>query len=92
MYWDLMRWGLANGFRLFDFGRSKTQDSGSFDFKAHWGMTMRELPYEILLVRRREAPNFSPNNPKFRLFLKIWQRLPLPLANAIGPFLVKLVP
>lgn len=92
MYWELMRWGLANGFRLFDFGRSKTQESGSFDFKAHWGMTMRELPYEILLVRRREVPNFSPNNPKFRLFLKLWQRLPLPLANSIGPFLVKLVP
>lgn len=92
MYWELMRWGLANGFRLFDFGRSKTQESGSFDFKAHWGMAMRELPYEILLVRRKELPNFSPNNPKFQAFLKIWQRLPLPVTNALGPFLVKLVP
>lgn len=92
MYWELMRWGLENRFRLFDFGRSKTQESGSFDFKAHWGMTMRELPYEILLVRRRELPNFSPNNPKFQLFLKTWQRLPLAVTNAIGPYLIKLVP
>lgn len=92
MYWELMRWGLANGYRLFDFGRSKTQESGSFDFKAHWGMAMRELPYEILLVRRKDLPNFSPNNPKFQLFLKLWQRVPLPLANTIGPFLIKLVP
>lgn len=92
MYWELMRWGLASGFRLFDFGRSKLQESGSFDFKAHWGMTMRELPYEILLVRRGELPNFSPNNPKFQLFLKTWRRLPLPVTNALGPFLLKLVP
>lgn len=92
MYWELMRWGLANGFRVFDFGRSKTQESGSFDFKAHWGMAMRELPYEILLVRRREMPDFSPNNPKFQAFLHVWQRLPLSVTNAIGPFLLKLVP
>ncbi len=92
MYWELMRWGLQNGYRLFDFGRSKTQESGSFDFKAHWGMNMRELPYEIHLVRRRELPNFSPNNPKFQLFIRMWQRLPLPVANAIGPFILKLVP
>jgi FemAB-related protein (PEP-CTERM system-associated) len=92
MYWELMRWGLEQGYRLFDFGRSKTRESGSFDFKAHWGMTMRELPYEILLVRRRELPNFSPNNPKFEVFLKVWRRLPLWMTNAIGPHLVKLVP
>jgi FemAB-related protein (PEP-CTERM system-associated) len=92
MYWELMRWGLANDYKLFDFGRSKTQESGSFDFKAHWGMTMRELPYEILLVKRKELPNFSPNNPKFQVFIRIWQRLPLPLTRALGPVLLKLVP
>ena len=54
MYWDLMRSGLREGARLFDFGRSKIERSGSFDFKSHWGMAQRELPYEILLVRRRE--------------------------------------
>ncbi|MBI4893685.1 MAG: FemAB family PEP-CTERM system-associated protein [Acidobacteria bacterium] len=92
MYWELMRWGLNHGYRLFDFGRSKTQESGSFDFKAHWGMTMRELPYEIHLVRRRELPNFSPNNPRFHTFIRLWQSLPLPVANAIGPIVLKLVP
>lgn len=92
MYWELMRWGLAQGLRTFDFGRSKMHESGSFDFKAHWGMAMRELPYEILLVRRPDLPHFSPNNPRFRAFIAMWRRLPLPLANALGPLLVKLVP
>lgn len=92
MYWDLMRWGLAAGRRVFDFGRSKTQESGSFDFKSHWGMQMRPLPYEVLLVGRKQLPDFSPNNPRYKLFIALWRRLPLPVTRRLGPYLVKLVP
>ncbi len=92
MHWDLMRTGLREGARLFDFGRSKIERSGSFDFKSHWGMQQRELPYEILLVRKKELPDLTPNNPKFDWFLRVWQRLPLWLTNRIGPFLIKWVP
>jgi FemAB-related protein (PEP-CTERM system-associated) len=91
MYFDLMRWAGGQGYREFDFGRSK-KESGSFDFKAHWGMQMRDLPYEMLLVNRKELPNFSPNNPKFQWAIRAWQKAPLPLTRAIGPWLVKLVP
>ncbi len=92
MYWDLMRTGLREGARLFDFGRSKIERSGSFDFKSHWGMAMRELPYEVLLQGGAEAPDLSPNNPKYELFLATWKRLPLWLTNAAGPVLIKWVP
>lgn len=92
MYWDLMRTGLREGAKLFDFGRSKIEHSGSFDFKAHWGMQQRELPYEILLVRKKELPDLTPNNPKFEWFLRLWQRLPLWVTNRIGPVLIKWVP
>jgi FemAB-related protein (PEP-CTERM system-associated) len=92
MYYDLMRWGGQNGYRLFDFGRSKTANSGSFDFKAHWGMEQRDLPYEMLLVKRKNLPNFSPNNAMFRLPIKAWQHMPLSITRALGPALVRLVP
>jgi FemAB-related protein (PEP-CTERM system-associated) len=91
MYYDLMRWAAQQGYRLFDFGRSK-KESGSYHFKEHWGMTIRELPYEMLLVTRKELPNLSPNNPKFELALKVWKSLPYPVTRMIGPHLVKLVP
>jgi hypothetical protein len=55
-------------------------------------MQQRELPYEILLVRKKELPDLTPNNPKFDWFLRVWQRLPLWLTNRIGPFLIKWVP
>jgi FemAB-related protein (PEP-CTERM system-associated) len=92
MYYDLMRWAGANGYRVFDFGRSKKNVGGSYDFKAHWGMVERELPYEMLLIKRKELPNFSPANPRFRLPIKIWQHLPLAVTRVVGPRILRLVP
>jgi len=40
-------------------------------------------------VRARAVPQNNPNNPKYRLFIKAWQHLPLPLANFIGPHIIR---
>jgi FemAB-related protein (PEP-CTERM system-associated) len=91
MYYDLMCRAGAGGARLFDFGRSR-KDSGSHDFKAHWGMQERDLPYEILLVRKRSLPNVNPGNPRLAWAIRLWQRLPLPLTRWLGSRFIKLVP
>ena len=91
MYYEHLRWAGSNGYRTFDFGRSKL-GTGTAEYKKHWGATMRALPYEVLLVNRKELPNFSPQNPKFELAIKVWQRLPLVVTRALGPHLVKLFP
>ncbi|MBA6412709.1 FemAB family PEP-CTERM system-associated protein [Parahaliea sp. F7430] len=84
MYWELMRRSVEQGVLGFDFGRSK-KDTGPFSFKKNWGFEPQPLPYEYYLVKRDELPNLSPSNPKYQSLIRIWQRLPLPLANAIGP-------
>lgn len=91
MYYDHLRWAAQNGLREFDFGRSK-RDTGTFEFKRHWNTTMRALPYELILVRRKELPNFSPANPKFNLAIAIWQRLPLWVTRVLGPKAIQLFP
>ena len=88
MYWDLMRRACERGIRVFDYGRSK-QGTGSFDFKKNWGFEPQPLHYEYLLVKGKRVAEHNPLNPKYRLFIKLWQRLPLPLANLIGPHIVK---
>lgn len=88
MYWNLMQASAAKGCRLFDFGRSK-RGTGAFDFKKNWGFTAQPLPYEYRLVASPELPDVNPLNPKYQLFIKLWQKLPLPLANALGPHIVK---
>lgn len=88
MYWSVMQRAVERGARLFDFGRSKL-DTGSYHFKKHWGFQPQPLPYAYYLVRARGIPNISPTNRKYGLFIKAWRRLPLPVADMLGPCLAR---
>ncbi len=87
-YWELMRRGCERGYRLFDYGRSK-RGTGQFDFKKNWGFEPQALHYEYFLVSAPGIPQHNPTNPKYRLFIEMWKRLPTPVANALGPHIVK---
>lgn len=87
-YWEVMRRACEQGVRVFDYGRSKV-GTGPYDFKRNWGFTPQPLHYRYQLVRAQRLPQNNPNNPKYHLFIKAWQRLPLPLANFLGPHIVK---
>lgn len=88
MYWETMRRACARGYRLFDFGRSKL-GTGAYDFKKNWGFAPQPLPYAYKLVRAKALPEVNPLNPKYALFIRAWRRLPLPLANLLGPHIVR---
>ncbi len=88
MYWELMQRACERGCRIFDFGRSK-QGTGSYNFKKNWGFEPQPLFYEYQLHRAQAVPEHNPLNPKYQLFIKVWQKLPLALANLIGPHIVK---
>jgi FemAB-related protein (PEP-CTERM system-associated) len=88
MYWNLMQAAAARGARLFDFGRSKL-GTGAYDFKKNWGFTAQPLPYEYRLYESTELPDNNPLNPKYQLFIKMWKKMPLKLANIIGPHIVR---
>lgn len=88
MYWELMRRSREQGYKLFDFGRSKA-GTGPFEFKKNFGFEPRPLPYEYYLVKSPAVPNVNPLNPKYRLMVQTWQRLPLPVANLLGPPLAR---
>jgi FemAB-related protein (PEP-CTERM system-associated) len=88
MYWNLMQAAAARGCRLFDFGRSKL-GTGAYDFKKNWGFTAQHLPYEYKLYGATALPDNNPLNPKYQLFIKMWKKLPLPVANFMGPYIVR---
>ena len=87
-YWELMRRSCERGYRLFDYGRSKL-GTGSYHFKKNWGFEPAPLHYEYRLYRSTEVPDQNPLNPKYQFFIKAWRRLPMPVANWLGPQLVK---
>ena len=90
-YLAILRWGRENGFRTFDFGRSK-RGTGAWKFKQRWGMEEVPLAYQYHLVKARELPNVSPANPKYQAAIRLWQKLPIPVTRVLGPMIVKRVP
>ena len=87
-YWDLMRRACERGLRVFDYGRSK-RDTGSFDFKKNWGFVPEPLHYEYVLCRGNAIPQNNPSNPKYKAMIAVWRRLPIGVANSIGPYIVR---
>ena len=90
-YWELMRHAVERGCTFFDYGRSKT-DTGPFHFKKHWGFTPVPLHYQYYLHNLAEKPDINPANPKYRLKIEAWKRLPACVARWLGPAIVKYIP
>lgn len=89
MYYQVMCHAKENkASHWYDFGRSK-HDSGPYKYKKNWGMEPEPLHYYYHLVKAKELPNLSPNNPKYKLFINLWQKLPLKVSQFLGPFLSK---
>ena len=87
-YWELMRHACERGCKLFDYGRSK-EGTGPYAFKKNWGFEPQPLHYEYCLYKRDAIPQNNPNNPKYKLFIAAWRRMPIGLANWLGPHIVR---
>jgi len=84
MYWAVMEKACKEGVEIFDYGRSMI-GSGAYRFKKHWGFEPIPLAYEYYLVEKNETPNLNPANPKYKLLIDMWKRLPLTVAGRLGP-------
>ena len=91
MYYALMNHASERGMTYFDFGRSKI-NTGAYHFKRHMGFEPSALSYQYLLINATSLPNNNPLNPKYRLAIGIWRRLPLTMTKILGPKLVKQFP
>jgi FemAB-related protein (PEP-CTERM system-associated) len=91
LYWNLLCFAASQGYKIFDFGRS-TRDSGTHNFKTQWGTEEFSLYWSYWLRRRAELPQVNPENPKYRMFIRGWQKLPVFLTRWIGPRIVRCLP
>ena len=91
LYWSMLEGAVGRGMTIFDFGRS-TPGEGTFHFKQQWGAVASPFHWEYLLASGRQVPDQSPKNPKFRAAIAAWQRLPLWVANRLGPIIVRDIP
>jgi FemAB-related protein (PEP-CTERM system-associated) len=91
LYWSIIEHAIGSGAETLDFGRS-TPNEGTYDFKRQWGAEPSPLFWEYALVSAESMPDQSPANPKFKSAIELWKRLPVPVATAIGPHIVRSIP
>jgi len=91
LYWTALEWAMQNGFRRVDLGRC-TPGGGTHRFKAQWNCEEIPLPWCYWLKPGESLPQMRPDNPRFRIAVETWKRLPLGVANLIGPHIVRAIP
>ncbi|HEX8058890.1 MAG TPA: FemAB family XrtA/PEP-CTERM system-associated protein [Novosphingobium sp.] len=88
MYFELMLHARQRGCSHFDFGRSKT-NSGAYHFKRNWGFEPEPLTYAAWTAPGADPRDADPTSAKHKLQIAVWQRLPLAVANRLGPLIAR---
>jgi FemAB-related protein (PEP-CTERM system-associated) len=88
MYYELMLHARRRGCETFDFGRSKT-GSGAFHFKKNWGFAPEPLTYAVWTAPGQPTRDIDPTSGAYSAKIAAWKRLPLPLANRLGPLIAR---
>jgi FemAB-related protein (PEP-CTERM system-associated) len=92
LYLKAMEYGVSHGCRVFDFGRTRRENSGPYQFKVNQGFEPQTLPYQVVLIRAREVSRLDPGEARFALAERLWRRLPLPLTKWIGGVVTRSIP
>lgn len=92
LYRAVMERAVRAGLRRFDFGRTRRDNRGPFEFKCNQGFEPRTLGYQRYLPAGKSAPNLTPSNPRFALPRRIWRHLPLAVTSRLGGWLAKSIP
>ncbi len=90
LYWRFMERAIERGARAFNFGRC-SPGSGTHRFKGQWGGADESLPWSAWSPSGELAtPN--PEQGRYALAVRLWQRLPVGVTRVIGPPLARRIP
>ena len=86
LYWKIIQLGIEMGLNCFDMGRSQ-KEQGTYRYKASWGAEIIPLYYYYFLSEQTKQP--KPNDHfTYQLATSLWKKIPLPIANFLGPKLI----
>ncbi len=91
LYWTALKWAVERGFRRLDFGRC-APGGGVHRFKQQWLCQEQRLHWYYWLAPGARLPEMHANNPRYRLAVRVWQHLPMSVANWLGPRVVRSIP
>lgn len=88
LYFELMDHARSRGMTHFDFGRSKA-GSGPAAWKHNWGFEARPLRYAKWQAAGQPVRDASAQSPRYAQMVALWKKLPLWLANWLGPIIAR---
>ena len=91
LYWEMIKNACENNFKFFHLGRSSIE-SGSEQFKKKWNATQKQLYWQYYLNNQSNLPELNVTNPKYKLAIKTWRKLPIKLTTLFGPVLARNIP
>jgi len=91
LYWEVIRFGCEQGYRTLDLGRS-FKNAGTFEFKRQWGGAPHPLPWIFRDLVAGGPPPLDRDGSRFHRMVDLWKRLPVPVANFVGPWVRRQVP
>jgi serine/alanine adding enzyme len=91
LYWEVIRFGCDNGYRTLDLGRS-FRNAGTHEFKRQWGAVDHPLPWISIDTAPDALPSVDRDASRFAPMIAAWKRLPVPVANLVGPWIRGRVP
>lgn len=91
LYWHMIQLAIANGCRQFEFGRCAPGE-GTYQFKKQWGAEPSPLVWEYWTAGGEVQFDLTPQSGKYGRASAMWRRLPVPVATALGPRIVRGIP
>ena len=91
LYWTCLSFACESGYSIFDFGRSTVGES-TYKFKEQWGAKPVQLHWHYWLRKDGEMPDITPRNPKYKLAVELWKKLPVTVTRVLGPHIIKNIP
>jgi FemAB-related protein (PEP-CTERM system-associated) len=92
LYLESMRWAVIAGLRVYDFGRSRYDNAGPFEFKKMCGFEPQALQYQTIVMAGKSAPDLASNSPRYAVVRRMWKHLPLAVTRPLGGFLSASLP
>jgi FemAB-related protein (PEP-CTERM system-associated) len=90
LYRSILTEAISRGYEYFDFGRS-TKDANTYKFKKQWGAQEYPLAWHYWTASG-ELPEINPDNPKYKLVIAVWKRIPVFVTRIIGPMIARNLP
>jgi FemAB-related protein (PEP-CTERM system-associated) len=91
LYWAFLERAAKEGLSVFNFGRC-TPGGGTHRFKQQWGGRDEPLYWYEHAPGGGVAATPSPDDGAYAWGPRLWKRLPVPVATALGPRIVRGIP